>query len=61
MNIVLSTNSVLRATTFKTSILQGVQKQDDSTAIETWSYKKSSKNYDTTYHDLPLYIMRQKT
>ena len=55
MKIILSTESFLGAVILKERILKGTQKKDNSISVETWSYKKSSDNYDIIYHDVPQY------
>ena len=56
MKVILSTDSMIAAVVLKEKIIKAVSGNIEDINIETWSYLKSSDDYDIIYHDPTQYI-----
>ena len=56
MKVLLQTESPLMAVRLKDNIIKSVKGQIEGVKIETWSYIKSSDNFDVIYHNPQQYI-----
>lgn len=56
MKVLLQTESPLMAMSLRDYIIKSVKGQIEDVKIETWSYIKSSDNFDVIYHDPQQYV-----
>ena len=56
MKIVLTTDGIFSSSRLKEKIIQSIQGKNEKIQIDTWSYTKSSDNYDIIYHNASQYL-----
>lgn len=56
MKVRLSTSSALGAVILRHNIIRAINGEYERIEIETWSYKRSSDNYDIIFHDPDQYV-----
>lgn len=56
MKVILSTESMISAAVLKDEIINTINGNIDGVKIETWSYLKSSDDFDIIFHDREQYV-----
>ena len=51
MKVILNTDNAFQAIKLREQIIKGIKGEIEGITIDTWSYTKSSENYDIVFHN----------
>lgn len=55
MKVILNTDNAFQAIKLREQIIKGIKGEIEGITINTWSYTKSSENYDIVFHNPEQY------